>query len=134
MGIRAMLGIAAMPCVLAAMVVGAGPQSAAGAGSGARAVAARPEPLGYRVLRQDVIVNADIWNRRPEIMAAGLGFTGIFGVPNLSTGNVTLSRTLAVQRPLLMANALRPFVACQPDAGRCGRKIPWPGVRIPAGS
>jgi hypothetical protein len=53
-------------------------------------------PPTYRVLRQDVIINADIWARKPEIMAAGLGFTSIIGVPNLSTSNVPLSRTLAV--------------------------------------
>ena len=96
MGNRIMLGIAAVPCVLTAMTAWAGSQPAAGAAAGARLVAARPEPLGYRILRQDVIVNADIWNRRPEIMAAGLGFTGIIGVPDLSASNVTLSKTLAV--------------------------------------
>lgn len=53
-------------------------------------------PLTYEILRQDVIINADIWARKPEMMAAGLGFTGIVGVPNLSTSNVTLSKTLAV--------------------------------------
>jgi hypothetical protein len=52
--------------------------------------------LGYQVLRRDIIVNADIWNARPEMMAAGLGFTSIIGVPNLSTSDVTLSKTLAV--------------------------------------
>ena len=53
-------------------------------------------PPTYQVLRQDVIINADIWARKPEIMAAGLGFTNIVGVPNLSTGDGTLSKTLAV--------------------------------------
>jgi hypothetical protein len=53
-------------------------------------------PPTYQVLRQDVIINADIWARKPEIMAAGLGFTNIVGVPNLSTSNVGLSKTLAV--------------------------------------
>jgi hypothetical protein len=51
---------------------------------------------GYQVLRRNVIVNADIWNAKPEMMAAGLGFTTIIGVPNLSTSNVQLSKTLAV--------------------------------------
>ena len=50
----------------------------------------------YQVLRQDVIINADIWAAKPEMMAAGLGFTNIIGVPNLSTSNVPLSKTLAV--------------------------------------
>jgi hypothetical protein len=53
-------------------------------------------PLSYQVLRQDVIINADIWAAKPEMMAAGLGFTSIVGVPNLSTSDVTLSKTLAV--------------------------------------
>ncbi len=102
MGIRAVLGIVTLPCALAAMATWAGSPPASGATAGDRgdrgdgAVTSRPEPLGYRILRQDVIVNADIWNRKPEIMAAGLGFTGIIGVPNLSTSNVTLSKTLTV--------------------------------------
>jgi hypothetical protein len=50
----------------------------------------------YQALRQDVIINADIWAAKPEMMAAGLGFTNIIGVPNLSTSNVPLSKTLAV--------------------------------------
>jgi hypothetical protein len=53
------------------------------------------EPYSYRVLRRDVIINADIWNSKPEMMAAGLGFTNIIGVPDLSTSNMPLSRTLA---------------------------------------
>jgi len=53
-------------------------------------------PPTYQVLRQDVIINADIWAAKPEMMAAGLGFTNIIGVPNLSTSDVPLSKTLAV--------------------------------------
>jgi hypothetical protein len=52
-------------------------------------------PYTYRVLRRNVIINADIWNRKPEMMAAGLGFENIVGVPNLSTSNLGLSSTLA---------------------------------------
>jgi hypothetical protein len=52
-------------------------------------------PLGYRVLHRNIIINADIWNKKPEMMAAGLGFTTIIGVPNLSTSNLALSKTLA---------------------------------------
>lgn len=52
-------------------------------------------PASYKVLRRDVIINADIWARKPEMMAAGLGFTNIVGVPNLSTSDVPLSKTLA---------------------------------------
>ena len=53
-------------------------------------------PFTYQVLRQDVIINADIWNLKPEMMAAGLGFTRIVGVPGLSTSDVPLSRTQAI--------------------------------------
>ncbi len=53
-------------------------------------------PYTYRVLRRDVIINADIWNRKPEMMAAGLGFETIIGVPGISTSDVPLSRTLTV--------------------------------------
>jgi len=53
-------------------------------------------PYTYRVLRRDVIINADIWNRKPEMMAAGLGFENIIGVPGISTSDVPLSRTLTV--------------------------------------
>jgi hypothetical protein len=63
-----------------------------------RPAAGRPHrlPLGYRILRRDIIINADIWAKKPEMMAAGLGFTTIIGVPDLSTGNIALSKTLAV--------------------------------------
>jgi hypothetical protein len=55
-----------------------------------------PASPTYQVLRQDIIINADIWAKKPEMMAAGLGFTTIIGVPNLSTSHLALSRTLAV--------------------------------------
>ena len=93
---RAMLGIAALAGMLATVGAGAGMPAASSAAAGPRVRAARPEPLGYRVLHQDIIINADIWNRKPEMMAAGLGFTGIVGVPNLSTSDVILSKTLTV--------------------------------------
>ncbi|HTZ25272.1 MAG TPA: hypothetical protein VMC83_14875 [Streptosporangiaceae bacterium] len=84
--------------VLAAAAVSAAAVSAASphAGLAATQSSAAPTPITYRVLRQDVIINADIWAAKPEMMAAGLGFTNIVGVPNLSTSNVTLSKTLAV--------------------------------------
>jgi hypothetical protein len=64
---------------------------AAPGGNGSPAAAS-----GYQVLRRDVIINADIWAGKPEMMAAGLGFTTIIGVPNLSTSNLALSKTLTV--------------------------------------
>ncbi|HUJ07313.1 MAG TPA: hypothetical protein VLX31_14485 [Streptosporangiaceae bacterium] len=94
--------VAAAVLMAAAAAGGASARGGAAGGASARgAAAAAPrrggtEPLGYRVLRRDVIINADLWARKPEMMAAGLGFTGIIGVPNLSTGNLALSKTLTV--------------------------------------
>ena len=79
--------------VLAATAVSA-PTVSAGLAAPRSSVAATP--VTYQVLRQDVIINADIWAAKPEMMAAGLGFTNIVGVPNLSTSDVPLSKTLAV--------------------------------------
>jgi len=54
-----------------------------------------PAPsVGYQVLREDVIVNADMWDTEPRMMAAGLGFTTIIGVPGLTTDDLPLSKTL----------------------------------------
>jgi len=83
---------------LSAVAVTAAAVMAAGPASGSPRVPGTSHakvPYTYRVLRRDVIINADIWNRKPEMMAAGLGFTSIIGVPNLSTSNVKLSSTMA---------------------------------------
>ncbi len=45
------------------------------------------------VLREDVLVNADMWDTEPRMMAAGLGFTNIIGVDDLSTDDLDGSRT-----------------------------------------
>jgi hypothetical protein len=37
--------------------------------------------LMYQTLREDKIINADIWDSQPKMLAAGLGFTNIIGVP-----------------------------------------------------
>jgi len=49
--------------------------------------------LPFQVLKQDVLIAADLWDTRPRILAAGLGFTDIIGVPGLnpndpSTGEI----------------------------------------------
>src|SRR5690349_21400967 len=36
--------------------------------------------LTFRLLHQDVIINADLWSDKPEILSAGYGFDGIIGV------------------------------------------------------
>lgn len=50
--------------------------------------------VAYQMLRQDTITNADLWGPEPKMIAAGLGFTNIIGIPNLTKENVELSRTL----------------------------------------
>ncbi len=50
--------------------------------------------VASQMLRQDTITNADLWGLEPKMLAAGLGFTNIIGIPNLSTDNIELSRTL----------------------------------------
>ena len=42
-------------------------------------------------LKRDVLVNADMWDRRPYMMAAGLGFTNIIGVPGMSRSDLAAS-------------------------------------------
>lgn len=79
--------------VLSAAVVAAATQHVESKPPARRQPANSP---GYQVLRRNVIINADLWARRPEMMAAGLGFTSIIGVPNLSTSNLALSRTLTL--------------------------------------
>jgi len=51
----------------------------------------------YQILRQDVIINADMWDEEPKMMAAGLGFTHIIGVPGLDVNNLALSELLVRQ-------------------------------------
>ena len=38
----------------------------------------------YESLMQDVLINADYWDEEPMILAAGLGFTNINGVPGMN--------------------------------------------------
>jgi hypothetical protein len=47
----------------------------------------QPTPTS-QLLHRDVLIAADMWDRRPRMMAAGLGFTDIVGVPGLSTDDL----------------------------------------------
>ena len=58
------------------------------------AVAAEDTNAVYSTLTMDILINADMWSEEPQILAAGLGFTDIIGVPNLSTGDLARSETL----------------------------------------
>jgi len=88
-----MISVLARATALLALALSAG---SANAGPTVPVQSGGGTPLSYQILRQNVIINADIWAQKPEMMAAGLGFTNIVGVPNLSTSDVALSKTLAV--------------------------------------
>src|SRR5262249_40186232 len=45
----------------------------------ARGMAPGPS-LTYRLLARDIVIAADLWSPRPEILSAGYGFDGIIGV------------------------------------------------------
>jgi hypothetical protein len=49
----------------------------------------------YEMLLQDVLINADMWDTKPEIMSAGYGFEGIEGVGRLGELNPTQSEVIA---------------------------------------
>ncbi len=46
--------------------------------------AAETNPI-YATLKQDILINADYWTQKPQIIGAGLGFTQILGVPGAAT-------------------------------------------------
>lgn len=46
-----------------------------------------------QLLREDTLIAADAWAPEPKMLAAGLGFTEIIGVPGLSLDDLELSRT-----------------------------------------
>lgn len=49
----------------------------------------------YKTLLKDVLVNADMWDTKPEIMSAGYGFQGIEGVGTITEQNPTQSEVVA---------------------------------------
>ncbi len=51
-----------------------------------------PPAASYLLLRQDVLTNADYWEPEPRILAAGLGFTDIIGVPGLASDDLATQR------------------------------------------
>ncbi len=48
---------------------------------GARAQSGSEPSASYKILMQDILINADLWTHVPEILSAGYGFEGIIGVP-----------------------------------------------------
>lgn len=56
------------------------------------ATASEGEPtVTSQQLKRDVLINADMWRRRPTMLAAGLGFTGIIGVPNAGSSDLAVA-------------------------------------------
>ncbi|MEO8605088.1 MAG: phospholipase [bacterium] len=51
-----------------------------------------PPSATYLLLKQDVLTNADYWENAPRVLAAGLGFTDILGVPGLSASDLGAQR------------------------------------------
>jgi hypothetical protein len=49
----------------------------------------------YQVLKQDILINADMWELQPRMIAAGLGFTDIIGVSGLDETRPEMSERLA---------------------------------------
>ncbi|MBU6337843.1 MAG: hypothetical protein KGR19_08550, partial [Acidobacteria bacterium] len=46
----------------------------------------------YATLMQDVLINADYWDRKPKMLAAGLGFTNILGVTNADSTDLAVAQ------------------------------------------
>jgi hypothetical protein len=59
----------------------------------AAAGASGPSPTS-QLLHRDVLVNADLWDTTPRMLAANLGFTGIVGVPGLTSTDLATSEGL----------------------------------------
>ena len=55
------------------------------------AASARQTPNTAALLHRDVLRDADLWAPQPRILAAGLGFTDIVGVPGLTSDDLTAS-------------------------------------------
>jgi hypothetical protein len=45
----------------------------------------------YQTLKQDILINADIWDPEPKMLSAGLGFTDILGVEGLTSNDLVTS-------------------------------------------
>lgn len=59
----------------------------------ASAMAAEPTATSQQ-LKQDVLKNADMWDPEPKMLAAGLGFTNIIGVPGINATDLETAEQL----------------------------------------
>lgn len=53
---------------------------------------ARAEGSLYPLLKRDVLIGADAWSARPRMLAAGLGFVNILGVPGADSSDLDEAR------------------------------------------
>jgi len=79
--------------VLAASLLAAALFAVPASAKPVRAAAANPM---YSSLMQDVLINADYWDKKPKMLAAGLGFTNILGVTNADSTDLSVAQA-AVQ-------------------------------------
>jgi hypothetical protein len=83
-----------------------------------------PGPDPSALLRRDVLINADLWDAKPRMMAAGLGFTNIVGVPGLTADDLKRSEALVRQ-----AGGAWNSVSCSP--GNPPSLAPWTSASTP---
>jgi hypothetical protein len=72
---------------------------------------------GYLNLMQDILINADLWDKEPRIFTANYAFEGIQGVVN---GNIESYATAAGED----ASKLSEPPASVTGAGRAARRAP----------
>ena len=70
--------------------------AAAVGAAGLAGPATAQQPTIYPLLQKDVIISADIWSPRPQMLAAGLGFVNIIGVPGADSDDIAAAQS-AVQ-------------------------------------
>ncbi len=78
-------------------------------------------------LQRDLLINADMWDTQPRMIAAGLGFTNIIGVPGLADGTEELARAAGGAWNVVTGSMpnLRAFTACtSPD--QVANTYGWP--------
>lgn len=91
-----------------------------------------PGTATYQLLKQDVIINADLWDTQPRMMAAGLGFTEIIGVAGIDVDDPVRSEAL-VRSAGGTWNTLNCSAGGTPSSGAYTSAITPSGVAIAYG-
>ena len=65
------------------------------AGCSGEAIQSVVQNSAQKAFHEDVMINADLWTEQPEILGAGLGFTDINGVPDLTVDDLDASKRIA---------------------------------------